>query len=531
MSQKTVDGDVFKADAMENFSEPSNSADKNEEEKINEEESGASGKNKPNTEADSSNIDYDKHITYDEKGIAIYTDPTTKVQYIFDTEKNQWVPKSDGNQHTAGNNPYENEYYRWCTESNEWILKENVDVTKITAGSEYENEHYKWDAELKKWVPKNGDQKFASSEYKDGQHLYTDADGVVFFWDPEKKAWFPKIDDDFMAVYQTNYGFIDNTSTASSSVESSNKTEANKITPVEIDAQNSLLSIGKRKASKPEWFDEAPETCTKVYVSNLPEDEFTEEEFIELMSKCGMIMRDPQTKKMKVKLYAEPSGQLKGDGLCNYIRVESVQLALDMLDGYDVHGRKIKVERAKFQMRGEYNPKLKPRKKKQDKEKLKKMQDKLLAWRPEKMRGERSKFERVVILKNLFTPETFENKVDSIIDYQNMVRDECAKCGTVKKVIIYSGEPEGICEIRMSDAEEADLVVQMMDRRLFGERTVSAETWDGHTKYKKNETDAECSKRLSKWDEFLEQSDDETPKENSEVEKDTNCSNGNQAIN
>lgn len=39
------------------------------------------------------------------------------------------------------------------------------------------------------------------------------------------------------------------------------------------------------------------------------------------MSKCGMIFRDPATNKYKVKLYAEKNGQLKGDGLCHYMRV------------------------------------------------------------------------------------------------------------------------------------------------------------------------------------------------------------------
>lgn len=56
--------------------------------------------------------------------------------------------------------------------------------------------------------------------------------------------------------------------------------------------------------------------------------------------------------------------------------MESVELALNMLDDYDVRGNKIKVQRAQFQMRGEYNPALKPKKKKQDKEKLKRMQEK-----------------------------------------------------------------------------------------------------------------------------------------------------------
>lgn len=60
---------------------------------------------------------------------------------------------------------------------------------------------------------------------------------------------------------------------------------------------------------------------TKVYVSNLPTD-ITEEEFVELMQKCGLVMRDMATGKMKVKLYTVPETDiLKGDALCTYIKV------------------------------------------------------------------------------------------------------------------------------------------------------------------------------------------------------------------
>lgn len=53
------------------------------------------------------------------------------------------------------------------------------------------------------------------------------------------------------------------------------------------------------------------------------------------------------------------------------------------------------------------------------------------------MRGERAKHERVVIIKNLFTPELFDEEVQLIIDYQTDLREECSKCGKVRKVIIY----------------------------------------------------------------------------------------------
>jgi hypothetical protein len=69
------------------------------------------------------------------------------------------------------------------------------------------------------------------------------------------------------------------------------------------------------------WFDMDEQFNTKVYVSNLPLD-VTEEEFLDVMRKGGVVMRDPETGKMKIKLYTEPdTNQLKGDGLCTYIRV------------------------------------------------------------------------------------------------------------------------------------------------------------------------------------------------------------------
>lgn len=503
---KSAENAISEGQVQENNgAKADNDVESNSEEKSS--ENNDTNKNIAEVTTDSSATDYENYITYAEDGTAIYTDPATNYQYVFDKEKNQWVPKDGEHSELSTSDLYENEHYRWCKETKKWLLK---DGASSETENPYENEHYIWNPETSKWDAKSGDQRFATSVFKDGQHLFTDADGVVFFWDEEKKAWFPKIDDDFMAIYQTNYGFIDNvTPTPAPAAQTSSQTAEIKPNDTEKDTptdESQKAGAAKRKANPAQWFEEEPEKCTKVYVSNLPDD-ITEEEFVEVMSKCGMIFRDPKTKKTKVKLYTEPDGQLKGDGLVHYIRIESVQLAIDMLDGYEVHGRKIKVQRAQFQMRGEYNPKLKPKRNKQDKEKLKKLQDKLLDWRPDKMRGERGKHERVVIIKNLFEPQIFENAVDLIIDYQNNLRDECSKCGTVKKVVVYSCEAEGVAEVRMADPDEADLVVQMMHRRYFGKRMLSAELWDGKTKFKRQETEDESSQRLSKWDEFLEQDD------------------------
>ena len=109
-------------------------------------------------------------------------------------------------------------------------------------------------------------------------------------------------------------------------------------------------------------------------------------------------------------MYREPgTNQLKGDGLCTYMKQESVQLATTILDGSipypDINPNgTISVQRAKFEMKGDkYDPKMKPKKLgKKEKERLEKKREKMLAWEPEKMRGERSKREKVVVIKNVF---------------------------------------------------------------------------------------------------------------------------------
>ncbi|XP_049314920.1 uncharacterized protein LOC105222449 [Bactrocera dorsalis] len=485
----------------------------------------------PSTEAQLDD-NYAQHVTYETDGSAIYTDPNTHQRYKWSTTENNWLPcdadKAESAT-TSTENPYENEHYKWCSQTQKWIPKVQQQTT--------ETEHYKWDAEKKEWIPKTGgaqtsDPKSNATDPanviydidEDGQRIYTDKDGTVFFWDESKNAWFPKIDDDFMAHYQMNYGFIDNTSASEEEarlkaeeekrqkeLELQRMTEEAKAAAeaAAANANGESAPAIKRKAQEPpKWFDLDPEQNTKVYVSNLPLD-ITMDEFAELMGKCGMIMRDPQTQKYKLKLYAESDGQLKGDGLCDYIKVESVGLALNILDEYNLRGHKIRVQRAKFQMRGEYNPALKPKRKKKDKEKLQKMKEKLFDWRPEKMRGERSKNEKVVIIKNLFDPIIFEKEVQLILDYQNELREECSKCGTVRKVVIYDRHPEGIAQVNMADPEEADVVIQMMHGRFFGQRKLSAEHWDGKTKYKIVETEAEVQKRLSHWDQYLTNEENE----------------------
>ncbi|XP_043676650.1 HIV Tat-specific factor 1 homolog [Vespula pensylvanica] len=398
----------------------------------------------------------------------VYMDKTTNVKYKFDQVKNQWVPQ-DQSQNESGKDDEK---------------KEEASGPAVAApGGIY--------------------------GFENDTHTYTDPnDGSVYIWDREKNAWFPKVDEDFMARYQMSYGF-----TNSNATEPSQKIPENPVQPLlqpKLTKEQKKAEAKRKAQEPPTWFEIDEAHNTAIYVSGLPMD-ITLEELTELFNKCGLIARDEKGKD-KIKLYRDSAGELKGDALCTYIKVESVDLALKILDGWQIRGKTLSVQRAKFQMKGEYDPALKPKRKKKDKDRQKKIQERLFDWRPDRLPGEPLKCERVVIIKNLFSPKDFDQEVALLLEYQQDIRQECQKCGDVRKVIIYDRHPEGVAQVTFREPAEAQACVQLLNGRWFSQRKISAEIWDGKTKYKITETDAEIEARLDKWDEFLEQEDEKEKK-------------------
>ncbi|KAK1127853.1 hypothetical protein K0M31_003344 [Melipona bicolor] len=167
----------------------------------------------------------------------------------------------------------------------------------------------------------------------------------------------------------------------------------------------------------------------------------------------------------------------------------------------------------------------------------------LFDWKPERAPGEPLRHERVVIIKNLFSPEDFDKEVSLLLEYQQDIRSECLKCGDVRKVVIYDRHPEGVAQVTFREPTEAQACVQLLNGRWFSQRKISAEIWDGKTRYKVAETDAETEARIAKWDQYLddgqeeprrkvmksmnkgEQKQEETVKKNSEETETTKRSN------
>ncbi|XP_063984049.1 17S U2 SnRNP complex component HTATSF1 [Diachasmimorpha longicaudata] len=439
---------------------------------------------------DPSSSDYSQYLTY-EGDLCIYTEPGTGRKLIWDKEKNSWVPReAEGAENPMQNYEFDGKNYVYTDKTS--------------------NVTYKFDQDKKEWVAK--EKEGAGPEtatpggvygFEDDTHTYTDpSDGSVYMWDREKNAWFPKIDDDFMARYQMSYGFTDPNAHPPSLPVAKPDEKSKK------EAEKELKKIeAKRKAAEPPtWFEVDEAHNTAIYISGLPLD-ITMDELIELVGKCGLVARDDKNKD-KIKMYRDAEGNPKGDALCTYIKVESVDLALKVLDGSQMRGKTISIQRAKFQMKGQYDPTLKPKRKKKDKDRQKKIQDKLFDWRPDRLPGEPMKCERVVIIKNLFTPEDFDKDVALLLEYQQDIRSECSKCGDVRKVTVYDRHPEGVAQITFREPSEAQACVQLLNGRWFGQRKITADIWDGKTKYKIAETDAEIEARLDKWDKFLEQEDE-----------------------
>ncbi|XP_012510940.1 PREDICTED: HIV Tat-specific factor 1 [Propithecus coquereli] len=322
-------------------------------------------------------------------------------------------------------------------------------------------------------------------------------------WDLDKKAWFPKITEDFIATYQANYGFSnDGASSSTASVQDvdtrTTEEPPRRKTPEPTDPRKR----GEKRKAESGWFHVEDGRNTNVYVSGLPPD-ITVDEFIQLMSKFGIIMRDPQTEEFKVKLYKDNQGNLKGDGLCCYLKKESVELALKLLDEDEIRGYKLHVEVAKFQLKGEYDASKKKKKCKDYKKKLS-LQQKQLDWRPERRAGpSRMRHERVVIIKNMFHPMDFEDDPLVLNEIREDLRVECSKFGQIRKLLLFDRHPDGVASVSFRDPEEADYCIQTLDGRWFGGRQITAQAWDGTTDYQVEETSREREERLRGWEAFL----------------------------
>lgn len=74
---------------------------------------------------------------------------------------------------------------------------------------------------------------------------------------------------------------------------------------------------------------------TFVYASGLPHDTDLDE-IKAFFNKGGAIMIDPYTGQAKIKVYTDSNGVPKGDARICYSNIESVQQAIELIDGSEI---------------------------------------------------------------------------------------------------------------------------------------------------------------------------------------------------
>lgn len=255
-----------------------------------------------------------------EGDVCIHTDPATGFQYKWNSADQKWEPKTSvateggstedvaGKYEVVGNTyVYKDETGRlleWDLEAKEWKPKAEFRTKKMIRNTEEEFDSSDESSDEKLLEEKKNVINHHVTVNSDGVKTYTDpSDGTVFEWDEEKKAWFPKLDEEFIARYQLSYG------------------ENKQTEPVEEKkVEEQLPKETKKQVSEPNWFEVDQTKSTKVYVTNLPFD-ITEDEFVDFMQKCGLVEKDIESGKYKIKIYRDENGQVKGDALCTYIKV------------------------------------------------------------------------------------------------------------------------------------------------------------------------------------------------------------------
>lgn len=72
-----------------------------------------------------------------------------------------------------------------------------------------------------------------------------------------------------------------------------------------------------------------------------------------------------------------------------------------------------------------------------------------------------SRWDKVVILKHMFTLQELEEDPAAILEIKEDIRDECSKLGEVTNVVLYDKEPDGVASVRFSNAESAKACIRV----------------------------------------------------------------------
>ncbi|EXJ59281.1 hypothetical protein A1O7_06713 [Cladophialophora yegresii CBS 114405] len=327
----------------------------------------------------------------------------------------------------------------------------------------------------------------------DNKFILETEEGNEFEWDTALKRWIPVLDQTLLDQQGQIYrvpGVDDDATTTAQQKKKRKQPNGDEVRSPQYAPEQALRV--HQSGSKPK----KARVNTAVYVTSLPLDA-DDEEIHHVFSKCGVIAEEIDSGKPRIKMYEDDKGQFKGDALVVYFRPESVDLAVQMLDDTDFRlgeqgpAGKMRVQAADFSYKSQQDAPAKTSNK--DKKKIikrtAKMNAKLTDWDdddPQTLNETSSKWDKVVILKHMFTLQELEEDPSAMLEIKEDIRDECAKLGEVTNVVLFDKEDEGVASVRFSNAEAAASCVRLMNGRWFDEKQLEAYIATGNEKFKKS---------------------------------------------
>lgn len=259
------------------------------------------------------------------------------------------------------------------------------------------------------------------------------------------------------------------------------------------------------KKQKQEERERARKQNKCVYVTGLPSDA-TAEEIQKTFERCGLIDKDLKTGERKIKLYKDANGSNKGDGLIQYYKAESCDLAIEMLNGTPLRpsesnkSDKLTVSKAIFEGKKESKPKdtkkekthtpIRFKEKKKMERTRKELDAKLADWSDSEnedsteKRMTETERQSVVILKPCFTLKLLNDDPEAAKFIQEDIKQGCEELGKVSWVRLYDGESDGVVAVKFESYLGANSCLQKMNGRYYGGHKLEAVKWDGVQEYK-----------------------------------------------
>eukprot|EP01041_Mallomonas_annulata_P011697 gene11697-24497_t len=291
-----------------------------------------------------------------------------------------------------------------------------------------------------------------------------------------------------------------------------------------------------------------------IYITGLPRDVALEEVkshfskvsqdvslsvSLEGCLEVGLIAINPLDQKPKIKVYMDETGAAKGDCSLCYNAEESVQMALEVLDGgYIRPNCQITIKRADFgdklqQGNSSNSTSTSSSEMKRSRPGATRAQLKVarsamaqaLAWNEEDDIGiSKKQGLKIVVLEGMFTPSDFEDPAFSD-ELEKDVASECEKCGELEKITVFSRNPRGVVIVKFKTTFASQECIRVMDGRFFGGRRLRCYYWDGSTNFSivssaaEEEGEKEDLRRLDEFGDWLEKEQEELPDEFKLVEE------------